>query len=84
MPQDAEHVAVTGVPAAADVLARKPKVVLAPAGTVPFHPALRTVVPVSAPFQTWVIRLPVGSTSVTAHEEIAAVDEVLVTVTSPW
>jgi len=80
---DATQVAagVVGVP-----LARKPKVVFAPAASEPFHEALLavTVLPevVTFALHDWVICCPAASGQPAVHPLIAALPAVMVT--SPW
>mgnify|MGYP003423530270 CR=1 FL=1 len=69
------------------LLARNPKLVLAPAASVPFQLALVTVTAapdwVSAAFQDWLTCCPSAKVQVNVHPLIAAVP-VFATVTSPW
>src|SRR3954451_16895810 len=68
-------------------LARKPKLVEAPAPTEPLYAALRTLtaplVPVLTPFQTFAIVCPPARVSRTVQPP-SGVEPLFATVTSPW
>ena len=66
--------------------ARKPKLVVPPPATLPFHVALRNVedpAGVCTLFHDWVTVCPLGKVSVTCQPEMDALP-LFLTVTAPW